>query len=428
MSDVDVTTGTMEQPWLGSAGTYWLEVADGKQHRSFLIARGVRLLVGTRRECDIMLSDRMVSGLHCEVELRDNHLCVRDLGSKNGTYVGGARLSSAQLVAGACFLVGRVPISVRAQPFDGSRVKPLDGMIGNSAAMMRVASEVRRLAPLSVPVLICGATGTGKELVARSLHDLSARKQGPFVPINVGAIPSSLAVAELFGHERGAFTDAQRARRGAFVAAQGGTLFLDEIGEIGADVQVMLLRALEQREVQPLGSDQRVQVDVRVIAATCARLENAMNSGRFRRDLYHRLAVGTVHLPPLSERKTDIAALASHIVELHASEVGEKQFTPAALARLMVYGWPGNVRELSNVVLRAASRARDAWITAEDVDEALGRTNCTQIRIPRDSAWAIVEQCGGSVSAAARHCRVPRTTFRGWLKGRKKNEEANVSD
>jgi DNA-binding NtrC family response regulator len=387
------------------------------------VAEGVRLVVGSHLGCDIVVQDRTVSSQHCELVCKKGVLWVLDLGSKNGLYAGGARVKRAQLNLGSYFAVGRVPFFVRTDQGPVEDDEPLPGVVGTSSAMMRVASDVRRLARLSVPVLIRGATGTGKEKVAHAIHALSRRSEGPFCPLNVGAVPPSLAAAELFGHDRGAFTDAGHVRRGAFLSAHGGTLFLDEIGEVNADVQVLLLRALEQREVQPLGSDRRVSVDVRVVAATWAKLEDAVRARCFREDLFHRLAVGTIYLPPLAERKSDIGALVEHILGNHREEIGDKQLTPAALGRLMTHDWPGNVRELSNVVLRAAAKTDLGWIRGRDVDAALGTRSSVVGPLSQASARALVMSCDGKVATAAKRCGVPRTTFRGWLTGRRRGGE-----
>jgi len=413
------STGTMEIPRGNSPGVLWVDVGDGDVHRSYAVAEGARLVLGSGQACDVVLADRMVSARHCEVACEKGVLWVRDLASKNGVYAGGAQVQQARLGPGACFAVGRVACCVRSDSRPVEEHLPLPGVIGTSAAMMRVASDTRRLAKLSVPILIRGATGTGKEVVARAIHALSARAFGPFYGVNVGALPPSLAAAELFGHERGAFTGAGQVRKGAFLAAQGGTLFLDEIGEATWDVQVLLLRALEQREVLPLGSDRHVSVDVRIVAATWAALEDAVRARRFREDLLHRLAVGTIHLPDLRDRKSDIGILAEHLLWERREEVGQKRLTPAALGRLMVHEWPGNVRELSNVVFRAATRSEQEWVRARDVDAALGVHRASVGPLSQAAAQALVKSCDGNISTAARRCDVPRSTFRGWLTGRR---------
>ncbi len=411
----NTATGTLEVPQGAASQVLRLEVGHGSKHRSYVVTDGLRLVVGTGRDCDVVVDDRTVSKKHCELGCDGRTLWVRDLGSKNGVYAGGARVERALLSEGSCFTVGRVAMCVRDQDREPEALESLPGVIGTSAPMMRVAARVKRMARLSVPVLLRGPTGSGKDVVARAIHALSSRRDEAFVDLNMGAIPASLAAAELFGHERGAFTGAGPGRKGAFVAADGGTLFLDEIAEASRDVQVHMLRALEQREVQPLGSDQRLPIDVRVVAATWTPLDQAVEQGRFRQDLFHRLAVVTIPLPPLADRKSDIAALTEHILERRRSDVGDKQISPSALGRLMAYHWPGNVRELANVITHAAVLCSGQWIRARHVDAALGRGRAGPGRVTPAVARAIVTQCRGNVAEAARRCGVPRSTFRGWL-------------
>lgn len=417
------TTATMEIPRDRRSSMYWIDVGDGNVHRSYAVGEGVRLVVGSAKASDIVLMDRMVSARHCELRLEDGVLWVRDLGSKNGIYAGGARVDCARLGEGSCFSVGRVACCVRSESESMESCLPLPGVVGTSAAMMRVAAQVRRVAKLSIPVLIRGETGTGKEVIAQTIHALSTRKEGIFFGVNVGALPPSLAAAELFGHDRGAFTGAGQVRKGAFQAAEGGTLFLDEIAEAPLDVQVLLLRALERKEVLPLGSDRHVAVDVRIVAATLAGLEEAVAKRRFREDLLHRLAVGTVQLPSLRERKSDIGILAEHFLWQRRDEVGVKRLTPGAMGRLMVHDWPGNVRELSNIVFRAAAQTDGEWVRARDVDVCLAARRTTVGPLSPTAAEALVIACRGNISIAARKCHVARSTFRGWLNAGKSDRK-----
>ena len=227
--------------------------------------------------------------------------------------------------------------------------------------------HIEQVAPSEATVLITGETGTGKEIVARRIHDLSARRGGPFVAVNCGALSESLIDSELFGHEAGAFTGAVGARPGWFEAAAGGTLFLDEIGELPPALQVKLLRVLQEREVVRVGARQPVRIDVRLIAATNADLAGDVATGRFRADLFYRLDVATVALPPLRERPGDIVPLADYFVELYAHRLGgrRKTLAPAARERLLQHPWPGNIRELENVIHRAVLACRDGCIDAE---------------------------------------------------------------
>ncbi len=244
---------------------------------------------------------------------------------------------------------------------------PSFGLVGAGLAMQRLRKEIRKLTPLEVPVLLRGETGTGKELVARALHDHSPRRNEPFVAVNMAVLGPSLAASALFGVERGAFTGADRKRQGHFQATRGGTLFLDEIGEAPPEVQAMLLRALETQEIQPVGSTDFTKVDVRIVAATDARLEEAMASGGFKMPLYHRLAGYTVYLPALRERREDLGRLLYFFLHQELTVLGQpplqgcdRPWPPAELvARLAKHPWPGNVRELRNVARRLAISGRD---------------------------------------------------------------------
>ncbi|ETX06885.1 sigma-54-dependent transcriptional regulator [Candidatus Entotheonella palauensis] len=247
-------------------------------------------------------------------------------------------------------------------------------LLGKSAAMQRLFSLLERLAATQSTVLIQGESGTGKELVARALHFNSPRRHYPFVPINCAAVPEGLLESELFGHVKGAYTGAQIARKGLFLEATQGTIFLDEIGEMPVGMQAKLLRVLEQRQIRPVGSDREVEVDVRVLAATNRDLEAEVQNGNFREDLYYRLKVMTVRVPPLREHPEDIAFLAETFLQRHVEEanVGPRRFTHKALRCLETYPWPGNVRELSHVIERAVTLCDGEWIDVEDfgLDEA----------------------------------------------------------
>jgi DNA-binding NtrC family response regulator len=417
--ECDPATGTVEIPREPAARVFCLEVGEANNHQSVSVIDGCAVQVGSRPESDILLRDRTVSGRHCEIRCEAGRLWVKDLGSRNGVYVGGARVQTAQLFSGACFVVGHCTIAVRTagtEEPEGDESEALPGMIGRSTAMVRVARQVRRLAPLSVPVLVRGPTGTGKDLVARALHELSPRSSKPFVALNAGALGRDLASAELFGHERGAFTGAHTRRDGAFVMANGGTLFLDEVGELSSEVQVKMLRALEDGEIRPLGASGTLKVNVRIIAATWAPLEQLVNEGKFREDLYHRLAVGMVKMPALSERRSDISALVEHFLRQCQSEIGPRRLSSAALGCLVAQRWPGNVRQLKNVVWRTAVLARTELIGAAEVEIAIHEQPATPSRMSKSSAMALVDSYGGRVATAARACGVPRSTLRGWLR------------
>ncbi len=242
-------------------------------------------------------------------------------------------------------------------------------LLGKSAVMKRLFSLLERLAATNSTVLIQGDSGTCKELVARALHYNGARRRHPFVPVNCAAMPEGLLESELFGHTRGAFTGAAMARRGLFLEAARGTLFLDEIGEMPPGMQAKLLRVLEQRQIRPIGSDREVEVDVRIIAATNRNLANAVRQGTFREDLYYRLNVMGVHIPPLREHRDDIALLAETFLQRHAAtnHLEPRHLTPQALRCLEQYDWPGNVRELAHVIERGVTLSTSAGIDVEDL-------------------------------------------------------------
>jgi len=248
-------------------------------------------------------------------------------------------------------------------------------ILGANRNLRQVLDVAARVATTSATVLITGETGTGKELVAQGIHALSKRSAGPLICVNCGAIPTGLAEAELFGHERGAFTGAIDARAGRFESAHGGTIFLDEVGELPLDLQVKLLRVLQEREVQRVGSVRPRRVDVRIIAATNRRLSDEMRDGRFREDLYYRVATVEIELPSLRQRRDDLPVLAAHLLDRACHEFGRdlKGFTAEALAALCRYSWPGNVRELRNVIERAVLLADGDWIDAEDLPSVLPR-------------------------------------------------------
>jgi two-component system response regulator AtoC len=252
---------------------------------------------------------------------------------------------------------------------------PLDRLLGDSEAMGALKRQIARVAPVSTTVLVAGESGTGKELVARAIHELSPRAQQPFITVNCGAIPAGLIESELFGHARGAFTDARQARRGLFSEADGGTIFLDEVGELPLPAQVKLLRVLQEGEVRPVGESRAEKVDVRVVAATLRDLSKLVEKGEFREDLYFRLNVVQLKVPPLRERKSDVLPLAKAFLGRFNREFNREPpiegFAPEAEALLAGYGWPGNVRELENAVERAVLLADGRLVVPENLPEKL---------------------------------------------------------
>ena len=286
------------------------------------------------------------------------------------------------------------------------------GLIAHSTAMLNTFRQTERFSESDEPVLIFGASGSGKEGIARHLHAHSGRK-GPFLALNCGALSSSLIESELFGHVRGAFTGATADKKGAFESAHGGTLFLDEIGELPLDLQPKLLRVLETRTVRKLGSHSETKTHARVVAATHRNLHNEVQKGRFRSDLFHRLFVLAISVPPLTQRPEDIRALSTHFL---ASLKSPKQLTKRAYDALMSYSWPGNVRELRNVIIRAALTSETEHIDLEDLEFLSDTFGQSETREPKPSnertaLLGALEAAGGNRAAAARSLGMSRSTF-----------------
>ena len=334
--------------------------------------------VGTAPSNDIALADPFVSAHHLRLERRDGRWRVRDLGSTNGTLLAGLRVTEADVPAGAALLLGDVELVLETAPGGAPPITPaFEGMISREPSMRHVFDLIERVAPAEAAVTILGDTGTGKELVARALHRLSPRREAPFIPVNCSAIAASLIESELFGHERGAFSGADRLRKGAVEEAHGGTVFLDEIGELPLELQPKLLRTLEQGEVKRVGASRPLTVNVRILAATHRDLRAQVRAGKFREDLFYRLCVVPITLPPLRARRGDVGILAKHFLA-HAAPRGlPLRFSAEALARLEAHDWPGNVRQLRNTVQRALLfRGEGIEITSSAVtfDDARGAT------------------------------------------------------
>ena len=293
------------------------------------------------------------------------------------------------------------------------RAAVVEGVVGESAAMRALCERLRRIAPTPATVLLTGESGTGKEVAARALHGMSSRAGGPFVPLNCAAIAAELIESELFGHVRGAYTGAQQSREGLFYYARGGTLFLDEVSELPLPAQAKLLRVLEERRVRPVGSEQEIPVDVRVVAATNRDLRAEVAAHRFRPDLYYRLQVVELNLPPLRERVEDIPALLEHFIGLLAPYLGVPRLAPDArtLARMAAYDWPGNVRELKNLVERSLILG---WFDlGPEPDSAAGvATGEGSLEaVEKRHILAVLAGCDGNKSEAARRLGISRKTL-----------------
>ncbi|WP_438000361.1 sigma 54-interacting transcriptional regulator [Sorangium sp. So ce185] len=321
---------------------------------------GPEVRIGSSEECDFVLEDPTVSRVHLILRIEGDAIRVIDAGSRNGTSIDGTQVRDAYARPDSSIAVGGSTLHLRMLT-DVVEV-PLSAndrfgrLLGGSVAMRRVFALLERLAPTDATLLVEGETGTGKELVAAGVHENSARAAGPFAVFDCSAVTPSLMESELFGHVRGAFTGALTDRAGAFEEADGGTLFLDEIGELPIELQPKLLRALESREVRRVGSNKPRRVDVRIIAATNRSLSKEVERGEFREDLYYRLAVITVRLPPLRERLEDVPLLVRHFEQERAIPGSPRPPLPdAVLHAFSAQSWPGNVRELRNAVERALS-------------------------------------------------------------------------
>ena len=344
--------------------TLTVEREGGMSVQRTMVHDGDMCKVGSHASNDIVLRDPMVSRFHCRLVREDGGWRLRDTGSMNGTKLDGVRVRDADVATEAVLAVGESTIRVRAGAPQKEDLVPMlpsfGALAGTSLPMRRLFALLEKIAQSDINVLIEGESGTGKELVATEIMQRSARADKPFVVVDCGAISPNLVESELFGHIRGAFTGADRDRMGAFETADGGTVFLDEIGELPLELQPKLLRALEAREIRRVGESRARRVNVRVISATNRELEREVNKGRFREDLYFRLAVVGVRVPALRERLDDLLILIRTFLSHLGVPEEERLFPPAVLAEMSKHDWPGNVRELRNyiersVVLQSAS-------------------------------------------------------------------------
>ncbi len=375
----------------------------------------------------LVLTDPTVSRFHLELARTERGVVVTDLESTNGTFAGSLRIFHGVVPQETQLALGRSVLRV----FDGAgstvEVHESDrfgDLLGATPAMRRLMAQVTRVASVPVAVLLIGESGTGKELVARALHEHSPRKDGPLVVVDSGALAPGVVMSELFGHERGAFTGAERTHVGAFERAHGGTLFLDEIGELPADLQPQLLGALERRKFRRVGGREDISVDVRVVAATNRDLRAEVNSGRFRLDLYHRLAVVEMRLPPLRERVEDIPLLVRQfLTECGHDGPVEAVVSKEALEALATYRWPGNVRELKNWVEATLAMGEAPDLGGNGVASARGDgSDEAHLALPyKDARNAVLERfehrylarliaaTDGNVSEASRRAKMDRS-------------------
>jgi transcriptional regulator with PAS, ATPase and Fis domain len=336
-----------------------LVVVEGPSRGERVRIHGATATIGSGELSTLRIQDRSVSRVHAEITVREGSIALRDLESTNGTYVGEIRIRDVDVAPGTVVRLGNSAFRVDAA--DEPAFLPLSPatrfgeLVGSSVAMRQVYAVLERVAKADTTVLVQGETGTGKDVAARAIHDASARAKGPFVPVDCGAIPENLFESELFGHVRGAFTGAIQSRAGAFEEANHGTLFLDEIGEMPLSMQAKLLRAIESRRIRRVGETKEIDLDVRIVCATNRRLAAMVNAGTFREDLFYRLAVVEVVLPPLRARKEDIPIIAQHLYEKMMASRGlpASVLSSELVDRLVGRGFPGNVRELRNVIERA---------------------------------------------------------------------------
>jgi DNA-binding NtrC family response regulator len=392
------------------------------------------VVVGRDPGATIVLADPEVSALHCELRAVSEGVRVLDLGSTNGTFVGPVRVREAVLSAPAELVVGRSKVLIEPQARRRVEVGYLDHfgpLIGTAPRMRRVFAVLEKVAPTPLSVLLLGETGTGKELAARAVHDASDRGEGPFVVVDCGSIPPTLAESLLFGHEKGAFTGANERRKGALAEANGGTLFLDELGELPLELQPRLLRALSEKQVKRVGGSSFEPIDARVLAATRRDLGAEMNAGRFRSDLFFRIAQVRVELPPLRERLSDIGLLVEHVCR----QAGKAEHAQAVLGwieqRRAHYDWPGNVRELVNVASVAAALAHDpqsiddvltlaadeAPVSARGPSTAFGEAKRAAVAaFEKEYFSELARRCQGNVSEMARQSGMERHHVRAYLR------------
>ncbi len=418
--------GDAGQARLDALGHYRLEVLEPAAARRAIELASARCAIGSDRTNDLVLEDPTVSRFHCELELGSGVATVRDLSSRNGTIVDGVRVLAAFLRVGSVLALGRAQVRFspleRWSPMALSDRTELVGLVGRSNAMRAVFALLERAAASDVTVLLDGETGTGKSGAARAIHSLSSRKAAPFLTVDCGALPAELLESELFGHRKGSFTGATEDRAGVFEAARGGTVFLDEIGELPLELQPKLLRVLEEGEVKRVGTNVYKPVDVRIVAASNRDLREEVNAGRFRTDLFYRVAVVRLSLPPLRKRPDDVEPIATALLRSLGADPSRTPalFAPELMARLRAAAWPGNVRELRNHLERCLVFEDAAHPLADDLpneplassaDPRLSFANARRAAIAafeREYVARLVEHHGGNVGRAAEAAGVDR--------------------
>jgi sigma-54 dependent transcriptional regulator, acetoin dehydrogenase operon transcriptional activator AcoR len=433
----DSTAASPPPIGIGTVRVHMLRVIATTGATDTIMLDGATLEIGREGHVTgpLALSDSEISRRHAVIERAGDAWTIADQGSRNGTFVDGVRAERAILRHGTVVRVGRtLLVHAEAEVRGDERLSaPVDSLVvGDSIGMLRVHAEIGMVARHALPVLVLGETGVGKELVAEEIHRRS-RREGAFVPVNCAAIAAELAESELFGHVAGAFTGASKQADGLFVAAHGGTLFLDEIGELPADLQPKLLRALAKGEVRAVGSAVARAVDVRVVAATLRDLDDAVRADRFRADLLNRLAGWRVEVPPLRERRDDVIAIAAAFV----SKLRGPALSADAAEALLLHDWPGNVRELERVIAAAVVRATDSradelglpHLPPAMVLRLGARATTPPIAAPpsaliapsgavptREELCAVLERMGGNIARVAEHFRKERQQIYRWAK------------
>ena len=411
--------------------TLVIDVVDGPNAGLRAQADEDTVTVGNAQGNFLRLTDPTVSGYHLELSATKGGVSIRDLGSTNGTLLGDVRLASGVVPHSTHLKLGTTVIRVSDGGQGLVEIHPQDhlgGLVGRSQVMRRLMARIQRVAPAPASVLLIGESGTGKELIARAIHMASNRARRPFITVDCGALAPSLVASELFGHERGAFTGADRRHIGAFERADGGTLFLDEVGELPPELQPQLLGALERRRFRRVGGREEVSVDVRVVCATNRDLREEVNRGSFRADLFFRIAVVLLQLPSLRERPDDLPLLVEHFLREAGEDRPLEQLMPhPVMAQLARHHWPGNVRELRNWVEATVAigeyaelhhtqpRPTNAAPVAGQVAPDHSRLSYKDARLQVLDAFelrylgALFEACGGNVSKAARTARMDRS-------------------